>query len=69
MPMGKVDHVGIEGVSISGSDAYRIGKSLLAYIGGKPPSALGPGFDRADDGTLRLTVDDETFHAFQLDVS
>lgn len=39
----------------------------MVIVGKKKISALGPGCDRAPDGTLRLVVDEASYRALELD--
>lgn len=56
-----------EGVSLTGKSGDRVARSLIAFAAGKPVSALGKGFDRAPDGTLRLTLDQDSYEALGFD--
>lgn len=57
----------VESTTLLGSTGERVAKDLAAYaMGRKSMSAMGPGIDRAEDGTLRLTVDRASFEALGL---
>ena len=58
---------GLEVATFIGDEGQLVARALTRVaLGLESPSSLGPACDFAEDGTLRLTVDEATFAALGL---